>query len=136
MRKPVTDREVYPASWISLFAAVLGYLIWRFALGSPSFSECWFYGNFHIYCPGCGGTRAVIALMHGRFLQSAYYHPAVPFVAASALVYLVSQTIWRLRGRRGLVLHYSSRWPNYVLAIFLLNCVVRNLLWFGFHIPL
>ena len=136
MKRPMSDREVYPTLWITLIAMVVAYLIWRFVLGSPPISGCWFYQNFHIYCPGCGGTRAVIALAHGHFLESFYYHPVVPFVAVSTLAYLFSQTIWRLRGRQGIVLHYSSRWPNYVLAILILNCVLRNILWFGFHIPL
>lgn len=136
MKRPMTDREVYPTLWITLIAMAVAYLVWRFALGSPPVSGCWFYQNFHIYCPGCGGTRAVIALMHGQIFKSLYYHPAVPFAAISAVVYLISQTIWRLRGRRGWVLHYSRRWPGYLLAILLLNCVVRNVLWIGFHIPL
>lgn len=136
MRRPVTDREAYPALCISLAAAPIAYFLWWFALGSPSFSKCWFYQNFHIYCPGCGGTRAVIALLHGQFLRSVYYHPVVLLVTGSALAYLISQTAWRLRGRRGFVLHYSGRWADAVLLLLLLNCALRNLLWFGFHIPM
>jgi len=136
MKQPMSDREVYPALWITLIVMAVAYLIWRFALGCPPISECWFYGNFHIYCPGCGGTRAVIALVHGHYLQSLYYHPAVLFIAVSIVAYLASQTIWRLRGKRGMVLHYTDRWTDCVLAIFLINCAIRNFLWFKFHIPI
>ena len=56
-RGPVTDREVYPALWAALGLLAAGYLLWRFPLGRPTVSACWFYSRFHIYCPGCGGTR-------------------------------------------------------------------------------
>jgi hypothetical protein len=74
--------------------------------------------------------------MHGRVLQAFYDNPAVPFTAFSAAAYLSSQTVWRLRGRKGRVLRYSNRWLWCLLGIFLVNCAVRNLLWFGFGIPI
>lgn len=133
---PVSDREVYPALWLALLVMGGLYLLWRFAWGQPTVAACWFYSRWHVYCPGCGGTRAVIALLRGELLKSLYYHPAVPFAAISVFLYLLSQTIWRLRGGQGWTLHYTNRWFRCLLAIILLNCVLRNLLWFGFHIPL
>ena len=38
---PITDREAYPAAWITLAALVGAFLIWRFALGEPTVSRCW-----------------------------------------------------------------------------------------------
>ena len=133
-RSAMTDREVYPTAWITLGGLTLAYLIWRYGLGAPTVSRCWVWEHWGIYCPGCGGTRAVIALAHGHLLEALYYHPAVPVAAALAAVYLVSQTVWRLRGRRGWVLRYDSRWPAMLVGRFLANCAVRNLLWLGFGI--
>ena len=132
----MTDQEAYPAAWITLAALCFAVLLWRYVLGEPVVSACWFYSNFHIYCPGCGGTRALIALIHGQFLRSLYYHPAVIFTVASVGAYLLTQTIWRLRGRKGWTLHYGEKWLWCLIAILLLNCALRNLLWFGFQIPL
>ena len=85
-----------------------------------------------IYCPGCGGTRAMLALAHGHVLRALYYHAPAVVTAILAAVYLVSQTVWRLRGRQGWVLHYDSRWPGMLAALFLGNCVLRNILWLDF----
>ncbi len=38
---------------------------------------CVFHELFHIYCPGCGGTRAFFELLHGNIISSLYYNPAV-----------------------------------------------------------
>ena len=135
-RGPVTDREVYPALWAALGLLAAGYLLWRFPLGRPTVSACWFYSRFHIYCPGCGGTRALTALAHGQVVRSMYYHPAVPFAAVSAGGYLASQTVWRLRGRRGWVLRWDIRWLYAFLVLLAVNCALRNLLWVGFGVPL
>ena len=133
-RRRMTDREAYPAAWVLLAALGLAYLVWRYILGEPTVSRCWVWEHFGIYCPGCGGTRAVIALAHGHLLQALYYHPVVPVLAGLGTAYLLSQTVWRLRRRRGWVLHYRNWWFGALLGLLLINCLVRNILWLGFGI--
>lgn len=40
---------------------------------------CLFHLLTGLYCPGCGGTRAVWYLLHGRIFESIRYHPLVPY---------------------------------------------------------
>lgn len=42
---------------------------------------------FHIYCPFCGGTRALILLLHGRFITSFLTNPVTLVLAAVCLYY-------------------------------------------------
>ena len=37
--------------------------------------KCALLETFHIYCPGCGGTRALFALFHFDILSSLRYNP-------------------------------------------------------------
>lgn len=124
----ISDKEVYPAMWVALFCAAGAYLLWRYGLGAPTISSCWLWKHLHLYCPGCGGTRALIALFHGRFLRALWYHPAFALGVVWWIVYMVSQTIWRLRGHKGWVLRYSDRWLIGLVLVAGINCVVRNLL--------
>ncbi len=136
MGRAMTDREAYPAAWTVLAALALAFFVWRYALGAPAVGRCWIWEHWHVYCPGCGGTRALTALARGQVGRALYYHPAVPLLAALGTVYLASQTLWRLRGRRGWTLRYDPRWPGMLVGLFLINCAVRNLLWLGFGIPI
>ena len=133
---PITDREAYPAAWITLAALTAAFLIWRFALGEPTVSRCWVWEHWHIYCPGCGGTRALIALARGQLGTALRYHPPVVITLALAGAYLLTQTVWRLRGRRGWALHYRPWWPAAIVGLFLVNCLARNVLWLGFGIAM
>ena len=134
--RPMTDREAYPAAWITLAVLAGAFRLWRFVLGEPTVSRCWIWEHWHVYCPGCGGTRALMALARGQLGQALRYHPPVVVTLFLAAAYLLTQTVWRLRGRRGWTLHYRPWWPALLVGLFLVNCLVRNVLWLGFGIPL
>ena len=54
-------------------------------------------------------------------------------MAALGAVYLISQTVWRLRGR-GAGSCGTTPVAAMLVGLFLANCAVRNLLWLGFGI--
>lgn len=54
---------------------------------------CTFHKITGFYCPGCGGTRAVHALLHGRILTSLKYHPIVFYAAGGYAVYMLSHLL-------------------------------------------
>lgn len=85
------------------------------------FRECFFLKNYGFYCPGCGGTRAVKALLKGHILESLWYHPIVVYVAILAIAYLIFR-------RRPKVSH-----AYIALAIILIQFAYKNLLLL-FHI--
>ena len=92
------------------------------AQGAP----CNIYRLTGWYCPGCGGTRAVKALLHGRIISSFLYHPAVVYLAAWMVTFLLWQSVHYLsRGRiRGF--RYQN-WQMWVAAgLFLLNFLIKN----------
>lgn len=130
-----TDREIYPALLITVAALLAAAMFWVLA-GKPTISICWFYSRHHIYCPGCGCTRSLIALLRGEILHALYWNPAVPYTVGLILSYLVSQTVWRLRGRQGWVLRYDGWWFPVLFLILAGNCILRNVLWWCFAIPL
>ena len=71
-----------------------------------------------LYCPGCGGTRAVAFLLHGDFLHSLVYHPFVPYAFVLCTWFMISQTIERLsKGRLRIGMHFREAFLWIALAI-------------------
>ena len=79
-RRIKTEDDVfYVIGWALLAAAGLIALIWYiFKLPLPS--DCAFHAATGIYCPGCGGTRAVKYLLQGKVFHSLLAHPVPVYV--------------------------------------------------------
>ena len=57
------------------------------------FPKCPSYWLFDVYCPGCGITRALHALLHGNFLQALAYNP-LAILAAPLLIWMAFKPRW------------------------------------------
>lgn len=125
------DRGFYLAGWI-LIAAAFAYAGITKLTGIHFLSyypPCAFRLITGFYCPGCGGTRAVKALLAGDFLSSLRLHPFVPYTALLGTWFMVSQTIERIsRGRIKIGMHFRMVYLWIALAVILINWIVQNLL--------
>lgn len=127
---PTSDKCFYIIGWV-LIVLVLAVLLMvqagvldRFG-GLP---PCVLHSRTGLYCPGCGGTRAVIALLHGHILASLYYHPIVVYTAIVGGWFMISQTIQRFsQGKLRIGMHYRDIYLWLALAIVVINCLVKNL---------
>ena len=97
------------------------HLIWILREGRI---PCLFHELTGFYCPGCGGTRAVLALLAGHPVLSFLYHPLVPYCALVALVFAVSYAIyWKTKDPR-FRLYLSDAYVHVGLGIIALSGLV------------
>lgn len=138
--KKTTEDQLYVIGWsILALAACLTVLLKVLHLSLVDILPgCSLYRFTGWYCPGCGGTRALSALLSGHPLQSFLYHPAVDYVGILCGWFMVSQTIERVsQGRIRIGMKYHDYYLWILLAILILHCGIRNilkLLW-GIEIP-
>lgn len=56
--------------------------------------KCLINTCFGILCPSCGGTRCVISLLQGKFLESFLYHPiffiTIIYLLFANIVYIIN----------------------------------------------
>lgn len=89
------------------------------------------------YCPGCGGTRAVYALLHLQLWRSFCYHPLVPYGAAVYLWFMISHTVEKLsRHRLRVGMKWNPKWLWAALVILILNVLVKDGALLLFHVDL
>lgn len=123
------ERSIYIAELITVIAiTVLTVLFIMLCRNVPVFADmmtCKFKEVSGLPCPSCGGTRAVICLVHGQILKSLYYHAAVIYIVVLSVIFFISQTLQQLtKGRvKGLC------WHNWYwiagLAIYIVQYILK-----------
>ena len=89
---------------------------------------CLFHLLTGLYCPGCGGTRAVKYLLQGQILKSIQYHPLVVYVAVVAAGGAASHLLARILHRPGLKMSKYD-WYVYIgIGVIVVNWIFKNIL--------
>lgn len=111
---------------ILLVGILLFPVYWRYVPGKP-FSRCAMLDYLRLYCPACGGTRALGALLHFDVWGSIQYNPIVLIGAVWLVAYEAGMLKYLVKKRdRDLLV---KPWMVYVtLGIWLVYTVLRNVL--------
>lgn len=123
------EDELFYIGLIFLVAGIVLWVLFHFLLEKylPTV-PCFFSSVLGVYCPGCGGTRAVIALTQGRLFQSFWYHPLVPYSAILGGGFMLTQGMHRMGVKcvKGWKYH---NWCLYAAVIILVcNFLIKNML--------
>lgn len=114
-----------------LFFAVTGIQLSHYLL------PCVFHTFTGLYCPGCGGTRAFIHLIHGHPIQSFRFHPFVLYTAVLGGWFMLSQTIERLSKHRIRIgMKYRDIYLWIAVVIVVANFIIKNFFLIVFGIDL
>ena len=89
---------------------------------------CAFRKATGLFCPGCGGTRAVIAFFQGRWLQSFLYHPFVFYCFIIFFLFTLSKIIQKITKGRVSGLHYHHAFLIIGLGILFTQWILKNVL--------
>lgn len=112
----------------------------------PKVPPCLFHTLTGLYCPGCGGTRALSYMLSGHLIKSFYHHPIVLYAAIFGIPFILSQTVYRIRRRLNTSsspenIHFPiltvKPWFAYTACIIIiLQCIIKNLILLIFHYPI
>lgn len=128
-RQSTLEDRLYFIGWFFLIAGGIGIFIYfQFILPNVTVFPCVFFHILGIYCPGCGGTRALSALLQGNILLSLWYHPLVLYTVVLFGGFMLTQTLERIhvKGIKGWKFH---NWHMYAAIVILAaNWGVKNFL--------
>ncbi len=127
------EHALYLMGWAALLLlalAALGIRVWTEVWGK-ALPPCMLQKLTGLYCPGCGGTRAIITLLQGRPIISFLYHPLVLYTAVIGGWFMLSHTIEKLsKGRLPIGMSYRDVWMWGALCLVGVNFAVKNILLF------
>ncbi len=125
---------------VGIWLPVLGigvYMLGRFlpsVLTEMFRVPCIFHAVTGLYCPGCGGTRAVEMLFQGEVVLSFFYHPVVLYGVGIYLWFMISHTIEYLsRHRLRIGMKYRNLYLYLALMIVIINIAVKDIALTAFH---
>lgn len=102
------------------------WLLAHFALKYVMLPDCNFYRWTDLYCPGCGDTRAVIALMNGDILLSLRQNALIVvllLIAIALYIELFLKVVFEKRFKSPIL---NLKFLCIFLILFAIYSVVRN----------
>jgi hypothetical protein len=104
--------------------ALSGMLFFLNPATSWIFPPCFFHKATGLYCPGCGSTRALHCLMHGKVYEAMRNNALIVL----ALPLFGGLLLFRAASRRtATASRWRWRWVALLLAVLVLFGVVRNI---------
>lgn len=126
---------VYIVILISLVAAYIFFHIippdWADIIGM-----CPLHKMTGLYCPGCGGTRAIKALLKLNLLQSAFYHPIPLYGGFLGILFMSGRVTARVTNGQINRFHAQTAFLWVALALIIFNCFYKNYCLIHYHIAL
>ncbi len=115
----------------SLLLLVLA-IIWFIILDKIHYNCPWLY-LFHVYCPGCGGMRMILSILHLDFYQAFRYNPFLFILLIIGLIYLIIMLII-YKKKKVFILPSKNTWII-ILILLIIFALLRNADAFIYLIP-
>lgn len=110
---------------LPIISAILLYFVAVFVAKNITLPQCLTYKYFEIYCPGCGMTRSVIALLHGDIFLSLRDNALIIF-GILLLFALYLELVFKVFGKRLRFPIHSNKFIIGTLILMGVYSVLRN----------
>ena len=78
LRKKLLFAYYLPLLLLIIISVIYAFITHLSVTGEEKIIFCIFKERFHLYCPGCGGSRSLLALLTFDPVRSFIYFPALP----------------------------------------------------------
>ena len=89
---------------------------------------CAFNKYTNLYCPGCGGARAVESMLKGDFLKSLYYNIIILPSFIFSVVYTISHIVSILSSNKIKAMRFYPVYAYICIFVLLIQCLIKNIL--------
>lgn len=106
-------------------AVIVLFLLRDYIMSVGHYFPCFFYRVTGLLCPGCGNTRAVNHLVHGRVWLALRSNPDIPFLIAVPLGFYI-EIVADLLGKKIKLVPRSLWFWSPVFAAYAIFFILRN----------
>jgi hypothetical protein len=130
-KKALNKAEKIILKIITLLIPVLFFLLMlqknRLSALACQLPACPFHAIYGLYCPACGNTRSIIALLHGRFITSLRYN-ITPFLLMLLGLGAYIELITLSFGKFHAILPRKQSFYIILTILWIIYLIVRNLI--------
>lgn len=90
--------------------------------------DCTFKSVTGLYCPGCGGTRAVAAFIQGQWIRSFRYHPFVPYCGILYIIFMARGTLAVLSKEKFQYMKFRNGYIYFGIVILFVQFVIKDIM--------
>ena len=90
-----------------------------------SIPTCPIYNYFGLFCPACGGTRAIISLLNLDLVSSILYNPIVIYSIFFTTLYLITEFI-NINFNKKINIPFKLILKIGIFILFI-NCIIKNI---------
>lgn len=129
-KKPTEHILYWTSIWCIFGVGVVWLFVWFVAYqsGHPELMACKSKLILGIPCPACGGTRAVLSLLQGEFLQAIYYNAFAVYGAVWYMLFFFSQTAQRISGGKLKGMRFRENFLYLALVILMVQYILKLLI--------
>ncbi len=121
-------KSVYFLIFLNLPIVIISF-IYNFFFEGGFIVECVFQKTFGLYCPGCGGSRALNALLRFDFPESFIYYPPIILCALLILITDLQLAVFLIKKDKKYI-KINGKIFLIIPPAIILNFIIKNLLLF------
>lgn len=119
---------VFFAVNFGLLAVSVVFLLLSDLLRGFGLSGCVFKDLFHLYCPGCGGTRSIYHLLHFDFYSSLKAYPPMAFILYFYIDLNLRGILSIMHDEPTPVRDFNMNYLILLPVVIIINFIINNLL--------
>ncbi|MCI9079183.1 MAG: DUF2752 domain-containing protein [Lachnospiraceae bacterium] len=130
LQNKVLEYNLYLAGLVFAAVSFLGIALVLFTPFefSDIMPECAFKSITMIYCPGCGGSRAVAAFVQGHWIKSFIYHPFVPYCGVLYIIFMARGTAAFFSRGKYNYMKFRNAYIYFGIAIIIVQFAVKDIM--------
>ena len=128
LRKNILIFCVIPLLLLISVSVIYSALVSQSILSGEELIPCKFKHTFHLYCPGCGGSRSLVALLSFDFVKSFILFPALPLTVIILSDFYVRAIISFVKNDEKFIREFKLNILIIIPIVIILNFFIRNAL--------